>query len=178
MRKPISRRVSRARVTTAARSAAPLVLIEPVERRTMMSAAVLSNGVLTVTGTSAADTIAVNYTVDIGSSSTYSFKVTENGVSQTFTAPVTKLVVNAGDGNDSVSVQGSTTDDTSGPIAPMPVSVDGGAGDDAISVYLDDEGQFTNPAAATVSITADDGNDVINYVGDPNATLDGGAGND
>jgi Ca2+-binding RTX toxin-like protein len=166
---------SRVRLATAARRAAPVV--EPVERRVLLSAAVLTNGVLTVTGTSGADTISVNFAWSGGGVGDQ-FRTTVNGVTQTFTATPTSavqsLVINAGDGDDTVTVKGTVQPPNGG--AALPISVDGGSGNDSILVQALAIGGAGY--GANVSATGDDGNDGITVYADGNATISGGTGDD
>ena len=178
----MTRRTNRRRIALSAAAAAHPwagVVVEPVERRTMMSAAVLANGVLTVTGTAAADTISVKYTESNVTEGNLDYTVTVNGVTQTFAnSAATQLVINAGDGNDSVTLGGDLSGGESlAPLALTSVVVNGGDGNDAIG-----GGQITgeNPpeAVPSVSVSGGAGDDVIDYEGDGTVTLDGGDGND
>ena len=118
--------------------------------------AVLSNGVLTVTGTAGADTIDIEY----GTGNVYD--VTANGTTQSFDADqVGQIVVNAGDGNDTLTYSAPST---------MPVQLNGQGGNDGITVAY----------AGNVTLDGGDGNDLLIVTGSANAhdTLVGGAGND
>ena len=156
--------VTRSRLAAAARRATPAV-VQPMERRVLLSAAVLSNGVLTVTGTAGADTISV--TAGQVTSPNSPIAVTVNGTTQQFLAgQVTAIVVNAGDGNNDVSIQDND--------AGLPgVTVNGGAGNDDISA-------FTGLSTDYLVFNGGDGNDVLAVGGDEvnYATLNGGAGDD
>jgi hypothetical protein len=81
----------------AARRMVGTVIAEAMERRMMLSGtppAVLANGVLTVTGTSGADTISVVVGGEV------SVVTTLNGVSQTFAAAqVGTVIINGGSGD-------------------------------------------------------------------------------
>ena len=185
------------RLAAAARRATPAV-VQPMERRVLMSAAVLDNGVLSVTGTAADDVISVN---PQGSGAVM---VIVNGTSQSFASGVTSIVVNAGDGDDSVTV-GET-----GLTGTLPtVSVAGGAGNDTLTLTADDrttldggdgddtlyasgyfgthatllggagDDQITQGYAAVVSVSGGDGDDFIGLQdGQLSPTVTGGAGSD
>ena len=145
-----------------------------------MLSAVLASGVLTVTGTSAADTI----DVQIGNDDDQvdePIVVTVNGTQQSFdpatSGPVAHVVVNAGDGNDTVTVEDYPTNSTTNGKVDPDVSISGGAGDDSIAYT--NEGANDRP-----TLDGGDGNDVL-YVategsqqGTPFYTETGDAGND
>ncbi len=146
--------------------------------------AVLSNGVLTVTGTAGADTINVQVQ-STGTAGQTEADVTVNGLKQTFTATIAHVVVNAGDGNDSVDV------DTSSAYAGMPdTSVSGGAGNDNLhfdvgdgNVTLDggagDDNLYASGSdTAYVTMLGGAGNDSIDADLDAEASINGGDGND
>ena len=169
-------------VSSAAAAARPWagVVVEPVERRTMMSAAVLANGVLTVTGTAAADTISVSYTSPAGSADNHvDFTVTVNGVTQTFAdSAATQLVINAGDGNDSVDLNGDLRGyDSDVPLALTSVVVNGDDGNDTIGGGQEFYSDIAAPVPS-VSVSGGAGDDTIDYEGDGTVTIDGGDGND
>jgi len=112
--------------------------------------AVLSGGILTITGTGGADTISAN-----GASGTVTAML--NGKSQTFSeSAVTGIDVVAGAGNDSVTITGDA----------IPSTLLGGLGDDTL-----------NGGAANDSIGGGMGNDLI-AGGGGNDVLRGGQGND
>ncbi len=121
-------------------------------------AGVLANGVLTVTGTAGADKITLQETQAL------QYTVTVNGASQVFDGPISHVIINAGDGNDTVGVstfiQGGEPD----------VSVSGGAGDDYLSAYGNNN----------VTLDGGDGNDTLagSSTEELPVTMLGGAGND
>ncbi len=178
--------VRRARLSAPARRTAA-VLIEPVERRVLMSAAVLSNGVLIVTGTAGADAITVKLQgadQDDDAAPPAEFIVTVGGRTQTFpAASVTSLVVNAGDGQDTVAVTDGTSTSGSNPDLDFSafnadtVSVAGGAGNDDIRVDFEIFDSST-PTVARVAVDGGDGDDSVEYTGLAGAVLHGGAGDD
>ena len=189
-------------VAPLARRRRTAAVIEAVERRTLLSAAVLSNGVLTVTGTDAADTIDVQVQ---GGSTVASVQVTVNGSVQSFNAPmtVTSVVVNGGDGNDTITLDatpdgtaatydlnGGAGDDALGISANGNATLDGGDGNDSLSAHsvggldadlLGDAGNddFTTSDDVVPDISGGDGNDYV-YLPMPNepTTVSGGAGTD
>jgi hypothetical protein len=84
----------------------------------MPATAILSSGVLSVTGTSAAETITVRQTTS---------QISIAGISQAFqTGQVSRIVVNGLAGNDVIDVRGIT----------KPVTVNGGAGADRFLIDL------------------------------------------
>ena len=120
----------------------------------------VSNGVLTVNGTSGDDTIAVSNEYDATS-------VYVNGSQQAFPdGTVTSIVVNAGDGDDSVSVYSLPPFDYELPS----VSVSGGEGNDTLTLDGDER----------TTLDGGDGNDMLSAQGTygTSATLLGGAGDD
>jgi Ca2+-binding RTX toxin-like protein len=135
-------------------------MLENLELRTLLSSS-LSNGLLTVTGTSGNDTISLTVS---GSN----IKVTQNGLpaAQFSSGAVQKILVNASGGKDSVIVSGSIT---------KPATLNGGAGNDTL-----------NGGGGNDVINGGDGNDQLHGNGGKDALmggagdddLDGGAGND
>lgn len=112
--------------------------------------AILSGGILTITGTGGADTISAN-------SASGTVTATLNGNSKTFSeSAVTGIDILAGSGNDSVTVTGDA----------IPATLLGGLGDDTL-----------NGGAAADSIGGGMGNDVV-AGGGGNDTLRAGQGND
>ncbi len=105
-----------ARLHVAARRATA-ALIEPVERRVLMSAS-LANGVLTVTGTAAADDV----TIGAGGGTV---SVILNNVEQQFpAAQVTALTVSTGAGDDTIALN----------YFNVPTTVSGGIGRDVLDL--------------------------------------------
>ena len=116
--------------------------------------AVLSAGKLTVTGTANADAIALAITGSV-------LVARLNTDSLSFsTAAITSIVVNAGAGNDRVTLGTSVTTST------RPATVSGGTGDDLLV-----------GGAGAESLLGEGGNDTI-VGGAGNDSLDGGDGND
>ena len=128
--------------------------LQNLERRTLLSGAALtvtlSSGVLTVTGTSAADQINISqdYTV---------WTITNGDWSTTKTGVVKKLVVNGGLGDDWIAVDAGIT---------VPATLLGGAGNDVM----------TSGSGAS-SLNGNSGNDSL-MGGEANDTLVGDIGND
>ncbi len=165
-------------------------LAEPMERRQLLSA-VLSHGVLTVTGTVAADSITVSLVAaDDGASpaTPAAVTVTADGATQSFAAAaVTAIAVVGPNGpGTAITVQESPLDpQESGPgddadftaFYKDAVSVTGGSGNDDVQVLFGNYNDLT-PTVATVSVNAGAGNDTVNYEGESPATLHGGDGND
>ncbi len=184
-----------------ARSRLAAVVVEVIERRVLMSA-VLANGVLTVTGTAGADSISV---IAEGSSQQV-VDVTLNGATQTFTAPVSQVIVNAGEGNDTVSVgnayngvptalptfaaYGQGGDDTMS-FGSGRATLDGGDGNDSLTAAGSGSGVVTliggagndafhvGPNGYATSMSGGDGNDTFTLAeADAPVTISGGAGTD
>jgi hypothetical protein len=129
-----------------------------------------SNGTLTVTGTAAADTIDVDYS-DNGTGSLYSIRTTFNGTTQNFSnVALTSIAINAGDGNNIVSVEGFDYNSTS-----VGVSIDTGAGNDTIT---SDINAYGTSVGAALAIETGDGTDSVNAIFNGKATITGGSGND
>jgi len=124
--------------------------IEVLEGRRMLSASLSSTGIVTVTGTAAADEIAI--TRDLTHHQLVVKQELRAGGGESTTrfalAKVKSIVVNAGAGNDEVTL---------GSAVPFAATINGGDGND----------QLTGGA----------GNDIING-GNGNDELFGGAGND
>ena len=128
--------------------------------------AVLSNGTLTVTGTAAADgiTVALSEAATAGQTQV---QVAVNGTQQSFTGSIGHVVVNAGDGDDTVTVDGVADS-----YAGLPdVSVTGGNGNDRLTFENGDN---------DVTLDGGDGNDTLFADGGDRAlvTMLGGAGDD
>ena len=131
------------------------VAFEELEGRKLFSAS-LTGGMLTVNGTAGNDSIQVS----LGYTGLYFYvSVTENGVATgTFMAStVHSIKVNGNAGNDTIAISSSMHD---------PVTIDGGAGDDAVYGGSGDD-----------YILCGDGNDYANGVSGGDR-IDGGAGND
>ena len=158
------RKVTRAKGNIKGRRA----IIEAIEQRILLSA-VVSNGVLTITGTSAADTISLNFTIN------GIYTATVNGVETVFQGDgIGQVVVNGLGGNDNIKIIGSDEDDASSP-APLNIAVNEGDGNDGINTSITGTGS-TSPI--TVNITAGNGNDNIFVQGGSAATVTAGNGND
>jgi hypothetical protein len=125
---------------------------EPLEARDVPAVvASLSNGVLAITGTPAADTITVRQT---------SSQLTVDGVAGTFAVgSVNQVAIDGRDGNDVIDIRGVT----------KPVTIDGGAGSDRFLIdpasvvkipgYTSaDRIEFSNPAGVqSWSVRSSDG---------------------
>ena len=163
-------------------SASVAVVVEPLERRQLLSA-VLANGVLTVAGTAAADTIEIDATFDTDANGNPELGVTAtlNGTAQSFDAtaaqPIASVVVNAGDGNDTVSFKEGVFDYPGTP--ELAVSLSGGAGADMISAG--ELSGATDAGPLVVTMSGGDGNDTLvagDYPLEVDATMYGNAGDD
>ncbi len=137
--------------------------------------AVISGNVLTVTGTAAADAITVQYTLsDPGDfpGSGETFAVTVNGATQTLTSTVvTSLVVNSGDGNDSINVSGIN----SGITTKISLQINSGDGNDTINTTIS-PGSEVLPTTTVVEVG--NGNDNVSIGGGDSASVMASNGND
>jgi hypothetical protein len=107
---------------TQSRALSTRPLLEALEQRRLLSAS-LDNGVLTISGTDAADDIEIHLQIDDPGT----LVVEEGDVQQTFAlADVTKIVADGGAGDDRIRI-----DDRFGTIA-VPVQFSGGAGTDEL----------------------------------------------
>jgi len=155
--------------------------IEDLEQRALLSAT-LSGGVLTVTGTSGNDIILVRTGKDDAGNA--QLIVTEavavrphkgaKRVAPTVTkfaaADVKSVVVNAGDGNDSVALVGRRKN----PFA-VNATINGGNGDDRLLAGAGND--TVNGGAGNDRIEGDGGNDLLNG-DDGNDRIAGGRGDD
>lgn len=128
--------------------------LQALERRTLMAAdpltAVVSRGLLTITATAADDAITV-------SRSGNDWTIKDGDWSKVITAVVTKLMVNAKAGNDTVLIEAS---------ANVPATLMGDLGNDTLTA-----------AGVATSLNGGAGNDSL-AGGVGNDTLNGEAGND
>jgi Ca2+-binding RTX toxin-like protein len=164
------------------------MLIEPLENRLLLSTVLSATGQLTITGTPGDDRISLTRTLKgqlVVTEKTTAKKPGNSGTVGTVEttnfslASVKSIVVNAGDGNDSVSVaggwkytlaipstingQGGNDSLTGGDAADV---LRGGAGDDLINGGTGDDQLYGEDGADR--LTGDAGSDL----------LDGGYGND
>ncbi len=145
--------------------------------------AVLSAGVLTVTGTAGADVISLTGSDTVGGTTgpVGSFTVKINGVTTSFSnVAIRQVVVNAGAGNDQVTLGTTETGPATeygGPslAATVGLVVNGGDGNDTLSASVSAPTPF---AYELLSVTGGAGDDVITTSGSEQAVLDGGDGND
>ena len=139
-------------------------MCESLETRRMLAmTSVFSNGTLTITGSTAADSLYVSYQL-----AGNKVNVNDGFTTKAFDGlAVKKVVVTGEEGNDSLWISDN--------MGTIPCSIDGGAGDDRLY-----------GAAGNDTLIAGTGNDVINGgngndkidAGDGNDTLSGGNGND
>jgi Ca2+-binding RTX toxin-like protein len=150
------------------------MFVEQLETRALLSA-VVANGVLTVTGTSGDDQITIRTAKDDAGNK---ILVVVEGVKGAdvepvvtkITDPVTSVVVNAGAGNDSVSLKGNRKHPFS-----IAATINGEDGNDRLTGGAGAD--LINGGAGNDRADGGDGNDQINGdAGDDR--LDGGAGND
>jgi hypothetical protein len=146
-----------------------------------MSAVLGTDGTLTVTGTSGADNINVSFQLTFSPAGYSGVLVVKDADTFTDFAPtgVKKVVINGGDGDDAISIDGSETDEDPKASAINFIVVDGN-GQDSVSSYVDDTNfvQQYNVPAPTASLTVGDGNDQISILGGTNDTVVAGNGND
>jgi Ca2+-binding RTX toxin-like protein len=159
-------------------------LLESLESRRLFSGAVLSHGVLHVTGdASGANTISVEAGTEAGSLQVTLHTVSKRGVAKdlvkTFPAdmPVTRIMIRGGKGDDVINV-GQTT-----PLM-VPVFVLGLDGNDTIMTSAGDD--VIDGGKGDDTIDAGDGNNVVRgkqgndmiFTGSGNDKIAGGLGND
>jgi hypothetical protein len=156
------------------------VMAEMMERRLLMSGnppAVVTNGVLVVTGTSGADSIQVKSTqigVPETADSEDTFTVMVNGVTQTISAAgLTAVSINSGDGNDTIAY---SVDEFGLESPALNANIVLGNGNDTVDSEIADSGSFINgPGTA---ITAGNGNDYLLLQGGATGAITAGNGND
>ncbi len=134
-----------------------------------------ANGTLVVNGSAGADTIILSIeSQDSPNSDTVT--ATINGAAQTFSlASVLQITVNAGAGNDNVTLNGFDEGGGDTGHGFEAITVNGGDGDDTITNNIQTQG--IDPAEPLL-IDGGAGNDTIFNGGDGTATLIGGDGND
>lgn len=156
------------RKTSPAISSACRSIIEPLERRQLLSApfAALHHGLLTVHGTARADHI----TVSVDANNPAKLDVEVNGRIARFSeAKVKDVQVNGGKGNDDIEI-----DDSNGSVT-TPATLAGGAGNDTLVAGAgDDELDGGKGSDSLVGGSGDD--DLNGDAGDD--TLVGGTGSD
>lgn len=130
-----------------------VVSIDALEPRRLL-AATLDAGVLTVTGTDDNEDISIALA---GTTLSVTRNGASDGVFDTAVTPVTAILVDAGTGNDSVSLAG----------VPINATVVGGDGNDTLV-----------GGAGSDSLAGGDGNDIFFAQDGAADTLDGGDGND
>jgi Ca2+-binding RTX toxin-like protein len=159
---------------------------ESLEGRRLLSGAVLSNGILTITGTEAPDLIEVQ--IRQNDPSRVKVEINNLGFEQRFSrAAVTKIVVNALGGNDAVEIG---KDDE--PVA-IRAELNGGAGNDELDggasgdiLRGGDGADDLDGERGNDRIFGNGGNDILAgsagrdmlYGGNGADTLEGGSGND
>jgi hypothetical protein len=143
--------------------------VEFIEQRLLLSGAVFSGNTLTVTGSSATDAISVYYTEGSAEQNFFNITTTVNGSQQLFTnVPLEKVVINAGDGNNTVTMQGYQSLSTA-------VTINTGSGNDSIFTSLSAD---TPAQGVSLTINTGDGTDTVNADFNGSATINGGSGND
>lgn len=159
--------------------------IQNLESRRLLTA-VLAEGVLTVTGTSKKDDVTVTLSRD-GDTITVKEKTQKNRFKKATTtstefaaADVTSLIVNAGAGNDSVSLRGGTKDSPFSLAALINGEagndrLSGAAGNDTINGGDGDDDLYGN--VGTDLLSGDAGEDLLVGGADVD-TLNGGADDD
>lgn len=149
---------------------------EPLERRTLMSAAVLVNGVIRVRGDAAASVITIAQSVD---TTAVNVTVSSNGVqtlARTFpkASGISSVQVRSGRFADMISVG---QDDPLAGVAEFDLAarVFSGGGDD--NIQLSDAADFVFPGAGNDLVDSNGGNDVI-FAGTGNDSVEAGDGDD
>ena len=156
----------------------PSRLVDPLERRVLF-ATVVADGVMTITGTTANDTIIVSVDPD-DTPGNADILVTLNDSTEDFDAVgVFRVVILAREGNDEIDASVTTP-------APLlvPVSIDAGPGDDLVRCGPNDDTVDAGAGNDSVwgnngrdKIFGNDGEDYLNGGAQPDA-MDGGTGND
>ena len=152
----------RSRLVT--RFASPVSALEPMEDRRLLSAVSLASGVLTVTGTSVADSIYVTYMVAGDKVNVYDGGTVRGSFART---SVKSIKLSMGDGNDSVSINPA--------VGKIPATIDGGNGSDSLGGGAGND--TITGGAGDDTLSGGDGNDRIES-GDGANKLIGGNGND
>jgi Ca2+-binding RTX toxin-like protein len=149
--------------------------VEMIERRTLLSAVLGSDGTLTITGTNNADSISIDVTAAEVSPIRTAGGVTVTGnvgFGNFFIPAVKRVVINALGGDDQIAVFIGA--DPSPEVDELiPITVNGGDGNDNINF----QGVEFAPGENNY-IDAGNGNDIINVQGGDFVTVHGGAGND
>src|SRR5829696_9067182 len=118
------------------RAHANLFELQPLEIRRFFTSAALSSGVLTVTGTTSAETITVNKNT--------SNRITVTGWATTYDInQVAKIVINAGAGSDTITITGAVG-------SSIPSKINAGDGNDQIATGLGDDVIFGQNGFDTV----------------------------
>ena len=147
-------------------------------------ASLSSNGLLTVTGTSGADTISVSINDQAPGDGSEVITVSVNRVVQSIDARLVHgIVVNSGNGNDTIAISGSyevITGSTGGtpfdPTADLATTVNTGSGNDSITAgVFTTSGSYEGPPDV---INLGSGNDTVQMDQDGTSTVNGGAGTD
>ncbi len=148
---------------TATNGGFPIVPTPPPPPPASPGTAVLTNGVLTIAGTSV--TTAID--VELESSDSKITVQLNGGTLQKFAkASVKSITINGGSGPESISVSNSLT---------IPASITGGAGNDTITGGAGNDS--INGAGGNDKLSGRDGND--SFIGaDGNDSIDGGNGSD
>ncbi len=156
---------------------------------TLVTATVDGSGVLTITGTTGDDTIQVRLTASNG------YRIDANAQAPIFiTDPVTTIIVQAGDGNDTIVVASSVAvptfisgeggNDTITTNGQRSDTLNGGEGNDTLSagggsdqLFGGNGADLLNGNAGDDDLNGEAGNDTLNG-GGGNDLLDGGADDD
>jgi uncharacterized delta-60 repeat protein len=114
--------------------------LQPLEIRRFLTTASLSGGVLTVSGTSSAETITVN--------KNSSNRITISGWATTYAiGSVTSMIINAGAGSDTITITGAVG-------SGIPSTINAGDGNDQIATGLGDDVIFGQNGFDTVNYSA------------------------
>lgn len=124
--------------------------------------ATVNSGILTITGTTGDDTIQVRHTTNNG------YRIDANAQAPIFiTDPISLVLVQAGDGNDTIIINASVA---------VPTFVSGDAGNDTITTN-GQRSDTLNGGEGNDTLNAGGGNDLL-FGGNGNDLLNGGAGDD
>jgi hypothetical protein len=141
-----------------------------------------ANGILTVTGTSSDDYIEVTVDVQAPGEGPEEIDTSVNFVEQSFSfANIKGIVINSGDGNDTIDVDGSY-EVTNGPVtyfdptADLATTINAGNGNDSITTSVSAGVESYEGPSDVINLGS--GDDSVDVYQDGTSTVNGGAGSD
>jgi Ca2+-binding RTX toxin-like protein len=139
------------------------------------SATLAANGILNVTGSNSDDLIRVTVSSNYDGISSFTVLANVNGIRQTFpSASVKGILINALNGNDTVTADGYDSAVTETPDQHIETTINGGAGNDSLTAAVQDP----NEGGPSDSLNGGTGDDTLEVDHDGQATMVGGDGND